>query len=70
MAIELFAIDARGAQPRLRWIDCAMRPEKTLPNAVTTLPGDGCLVISFYGGPAGLRSGGQMTRAAATASDA
>jgi hypothetical protein len=48
MAIELFAIDARGAQPRLRWIDCAMLPEKTLPNAVTTLPGDRFLVISFY----------------------
>jgi len=48
MAIELFAVDARGAQPRLRWIDCAMLPEKTLPNAVTTLPGDRFLVISFY----------------------
>jgi len=48
MAIEVFAIDARGARPRLRWADCAMLPAKTLPNAVATLPGDGLLVISFY----------------------
>ena len=48
MAIELFAIDARGARPRLRWIDCATLPANTLPNAVTTLPRDGFLVISFY----------------------
>jgi hypothetical protein len=48
MAIELFAIDARGAQPRLRWIDCATLPANTLPNAVTPLARGGFLVISFY----------------------
>jgi hypothetical protein len=48
MAIELFAIDARGARPRLRWIDCATLPANTLPNAVATLPRGGFLVISFY----------------------
>jgi hypothetical protein len=48
MAIELFAVDARGAQPRLRWIDCATLPGNTLPNAVATLPQGGLLVISFY----------------------
>jgi hypothetical protein len=48
MAIELFALDARGAKPQLRWIDCAPLPAGTLPNAVTTLPDGGLLVISFY----------------------
>jgi hypothetical protein len=48
MAIELFAIDARGARPRVRWIDCATLPANTLPNAVAILPRGGFLVISFY----------------------
>jgi hypothetical protein len=48
MAIEIFSIDARGARPRLQWLDCARLPEKTLPNAVAALPGGGFLVISFY----------------------
>lgn len=48
MAIELFAIDARGAQPQLRWIDCATLPDNTLPNAVTPLSQGGFLVISSY----------------------
>ena len=48
MAIELFAIDARGARPRLRWLDCAPLPSHTLPNAVTPLPAEAFLVISFY----------------------
>lgn len=48
MAVELFAVDSRVRQPRLRWIDCAMLPADTLPNAVATLPHAGLLVISFY----------------------
>jgi hypothetical protein len=48
MAIEFFAIDARGAAPTLRWIGCAPLPAGTLPNAVTTLADGGLLVISFY----------------------
>jgi hypothetical protein len=48
MAIEIFSIDARGARPRLRWLDCALLPQQTLPNAVATLPGGSFLVISFY----------------------
>lgn len=48
MAIEIFSVDARGERPRLQWLDCALLPEKTLPNAVATLPGAGFLVISFY----------------------
>ncbi len=48
MAIEIFVVDARGARPRLQWRDCAMLPERTLPNAVAVLPGAGFLVISFY----------------------
>jgi hypothetical protein len=48
MAIEFFSVDARGAKPRLQWIDCAPLPPGTLPNAVTTLPDGGLLVISCY----------------------
>jgi hypothetical protein len=48
MAIEFFAIDARAARPTLRWSGCAPLPAGTLPNAVTTLPDGGLLVISFY----------------------
>jgi hypothetical protein len=48
MAIEIYALDARGARPRLRWLDCAPLPGTTLPNAVATLPGGAFLVISFY----------------------
>jgi hypothetical protein len=48
MAIEFFAVDARGRTPRLRWSGCAALPPGTLPNAVTTLPDGGLLVISFH----------------------
>jgi hypothetical protein len=48
MAVELFAVDHRSGRPRLHWIDCAVLPEKLLPNAVAILPGGGFLVISFY----------------------
>ncbi len=48
MAIEFFSIDARGAEPTLRWSGCAPLPAGTLPNAVTTLADGGLLVISFY----------------------
>jgi hypothetical protein len=65
MAIEVFAVDARGAQPRLRWIDCATLPANTLPNAVTTLPRGGLLVISFYD-PTDPQSWPRMARAEMT----
>jgi hypothetical protein len=48
MAIEFFAVDARGSRPQLHWIGCALLPPGTLPNAVTTLPDGGLLVISCY----------------------
>ncbi len=48
MAIEFFVVEAHGAAPRLRWTGCAPLPPGTLPNAVTTLPDGGLLVISFY----------------------
>jgi len=48
MAVEIFAVEAGGNRPRLRWIDCAPLPGTTLPNAVSTLPGAAFLVISFY----------------------
>ncbi|HEV2702859.1 MAG TPA: hypothetical protein VGV09_14610 [Steroidobacteraceae bacterium] len=48
MAIEFFAVDARQGTPKLQWRGCAPLPAGTLPNAVTTLPDGGLLVISFY----------------------
>jgi len=48
MAIEFFEVDARQGPPTLRWEGCAPLPAGTLPNAVTTLPDGGLLVISFY----------------------
>jgi hypothetical protein len=65
MAIEVFALDARGAEPRLRWIDCAPLPANTLPNAVTTLPRGGLLVISFYD-PTDPQSWARMARGETT----
>jgi hypothetical protein len=48
MAIEFFEVDARQGAPTLHWKGCAPLPAGTLPNAVTTLPDGGLLVISFY----------------------
>jgi hypothetical protein len=48
MAIEIFAVDAHGSRPHLRWIGCAPLPAGTLPNAVAPLPDGGLLAISFY----------------------
>ncbi|HTY93138.1 MAG TPA: hypothetical protein VMC02_04585 [Steroidobacteraceae bacterium] len=48
MAIEIFEINAGGPRPVARWIGCARLPPGTLPNAVTTLPDGGLLVISFH----------------------
>jgi hypothetical protein len=48
MAVEIFALDARGARPRLQWLDCARLPGNTLPNAIATLPDGAFLVISSY----------------------
>ena len=47
-AIEIFAIDANGALPAVRWTGCARLPPTALPNAVRPLPDGGLLVICPY----------------------
>jgi hypothetical protein len=47
-SVEVFAIDARGAEPRLTWTGCAVLPASAWLNAVTPLPGDGFIVTSTF----------------------
>ena len=47
-SVEVFAIDARGAVPRLTWIGCAVLPASAWLNAVTPLPGAGFIVTSTF----------------------
>lgn len=48
MAVEVFEVDAREPAPSLRWTGCVPMPADTLPNAVSVLPGEGFLVVSFH----------------------
>ena len=47
-SVEMFAVDASRARPRIAWQDCAPLPAGTLPNAVASLADGGFLVTSFY----------------------
>jgi hypothetical protein len=47
-SIEVFAIDARGAEPRLTWSGCAVLTSSAWLNAVIPLPGDGFIVTSTF----------------------
>jgi hypothetical protein len=47
-SVEVFAIDARGAEPRLTWSGCAVLAPSAWLNAVTPLPGDGFIVTSTF----------------------
>jgi hypothetical protein len=46
-AVEVFEVDARGAEPSITWIGCAVMPKGTNGNAVTSLPGGGILATSI-----------------------
>lgn len=48
LAVEVFELDARASAPSLRWSGCVPMPAGTLPNAVSALPGEGFVVISFH----------------------
>jgi hypothetical protein len=47
-SVEVFAIDARGAEPRLTWTGCALLTASAWLNAVIPLPDDGFIVTSTF----------------------
>jgi len=47
-SVEIFAIDARGAEPRLSWTGCAVLTASAWLNAVVPLPGEGFIVTSTF----------------------
>jgi hypothetical protein len=47
-SVEVFAVDARGAAPRLTWTGCAVITASVWLNAVVALPGDGFIVTSTF----------------------
>ncbi len=47
-SVEIFAIDARGAQPQLKWTGCAVLTEGAWLNAVVPLPDRGFIVTSTF----------------------
>jgi hypothetical protein len=47
-SVEVFAIDTRGAEPRLTWTGCALLAASAWLNAVTPLPGEGFIVTSTF----------------------
>lgn len=59
MAIEVFEVDARSAQPQLRWVGCMRLPARVVPNGVAALPDGGILVTNFYD-PSGKQGSGGL----------
>ena len=47
-AIEIFALDAGGAEPTVTWIGCAVMPPHTWPNSVAPLPDGGMVVTDMF----------------------
>ena len=46
-AIEVFAVDARGAMPSVTWVGCVEAPEGVTFNSVAALPGGGFAATHF-----------------------
>ena len=46
-AIEVFAVDARGAMPSVSWVGCVEAPEGVSFNSVAALPGGGFAATNF-----------------------
>ncbi len=46
--IEMFALDAKGAQPTVTWVGCAVMPAHTWPNSVAPLPDGGMVVTDMF----------------------
>jgi hypothetical protein len=47
-SVEVFAVDARGPEPRLTWSGCAVLTVSAWLNAVVPLPGEGFIVTSTF----------------------
>jgi hypothetical protein len=47
-SVEVFSVDARGAEPRLSWTGCVVLPASAWLNAVTPLPHEGFIVTSTF----------------------
>lgn len=47
-AIEIFNLDAKGAEPTATWIGCAVMPSHTWPNSVAPLPDGGMVVTDMF----------------------
>jgi len=47
-SIEIFKLDAKGAEPRLTWVGCAVYPAASSGNAVAPLPGNGFAATSLF----------------------
>jgi len=47
-AIEILALDAKGAEPTVTWVGCAVMPSHTWPNSVAPLPDGGMAVTDMF----------------------
>jgi hypothetical protein len=47
-SIEIFALDAKGPEPTVAWIGCAVMPAHTWPNSVAPLPDGGMVVTDMF----------------------
>jgi hypothetical protein len=47
-SIEIFALDATGAEPTVAWVGCAVMPSHTWPNSVAPLPDGGMVVTDMF----------------------
>ncbi len=59
-AMAVFAIDARGAEPKLSWTDCVEIKDSVWLNAIAPLPGGGFIVASTFD-PHDVQARGRMT---------
>jgi hypothetical protein len=47
-SIEFFTVDAKGAEPTVTWVGCAVMPAHTWPNSVAPLPDGGMVVTNMF----------------------
>ena len=47
-SIEIFALDAKGSEPTVVWLGCAVMPAHTWPNSVAPLPDGGMVVTDMF----------------------
>ncbi len=46
-SVEIFEVDATGAEPTLRWVGCTVMPEGAVPNSLAPTPEGGFIVSKF-----------------------